>query len=73
MRAGLLVLVAGCFDPSPTAGAPWRFSTKSGNTYSTPVPVTDVNTTARDGCPFVPQANDVSYFERAGDLYSTSR
>ncbi|GEM_PF-3907990 len=33
----------------------------------------DVNTTARDGCPFVPQANDVLYFERAGDLYSTSR
>lgn len=48
-------------------------TTKSGGSYSTPLPVTEVNTTARDGCPYVPQANNVLYFERAGDLYFTSR
>ena len=70
--------------PSPSNGAnvvyfhadPVRniyVSTKTGNTYSAPVPVTEVNTSLRDGCPFVPQANDVLYFERNGDLYYTSR
>jgi hypothetical protein len=47
--------------------------TKSGNTYSAPMPVSEVNTQLRDGCPYVPQSNDVMYFERAGDLYVTTR
>ncbi|MGE0401560.1 MAG: TolB family protein [Kofleriaceae bacterium] len=48
-------------------------STKVGASYTAPVPVSEVNTAQRDGCPYAPQANDVMYFERAGDLYATSR
>ncbi len=48
-------------------------ATKSGGTYSAPASVSEVNTMLRDGCPYVPQSNNVMYFERAGDLYYTSR
>lgn len=48
-------------------------ATKIGAGYGAPVPVSEVNTTVRDGCPYVPQSNDVLLFERAGDLYYSSR
>ncbi|MFN0247741.1 MAG: TolB family protein [Kofleriaceae bacterium] len=48
-------------------------ATKTGNSYTAPVPVSEVNTDLRDACPYAPQSNDVLYFERAGDLYVTTR
>lgn len=59
------------------AGAPRDLyvATRTPNgTYTTPVPVAELNVVAvRDAAPFVLQADDYMIFERAGDLYETTR
>lgn len=42
-------------------------------TFTTPVAVAELNTAARDACPFVLQADDYMIFERAGDIFETTR
>jgi hypothetical protein len=42
-------------------------------TYTTPVPVTEPNTASRDAAPFVSADDKYMMFERAGDIYETSR
>jgi hypothetical protein len=47
---------------------------KKGNgTYTTPVPVTELNTVDRDAAPFVSQDDKHMIFERTSDLYESSR
>jgi len=46
---------------------------KLNGTYNTPVPVTELNTASRDAAPFVSVDNKYMLFERAGDIYETSR
>ena len=46
---------------------------KVNGTYNTPVPVTELNTAARDAAPFVSADDKYMLFERAGDIYETSR
>jgi len=46
---------------------------KSGTSYPTPSPIAELNTTGRDASPFVLQSDDYLLFERAGNLYETSR
>ncbi len=49
-------------------------ATKKGNgTYTAPAPVSELNTGDRDAAPFVLQDNRHMMFERASDLYETSR
>jgi hypothetical protein len=48
-------------------------STKTGASWTAPVPVTDVNTAMRDAAPDVAEADDYMMFERESDLYETSR
>lgn len=50
-------------------------ATRMGNgTYTTPVAVTELNMAAiRDAAPFVLQTDDYMIFERAGDIYETTR
>ncbi|NVB84522.1 MAG: hypothetical protein HOV81_39470 [Kofleriaceae bacterium] len=42
-------------------------------TYTTPVPVTELNTTGRDAAPFVLQSDRYMIFERGGDIYEVTR
>lgn len=48
-------------------------STRAGQSWSAPVPVTDVNTAMRDAAAAIDQADDYMMFERENDLYVTSR
>jgi hypothetical protein len=48
-------------------------STKVGLSWSTPVPVTEVNTAMRDAAPATDEADDYMIFERENQLYETSR
>jgi Tol biopolymer transport system component len=44
-----------------------------GGSFSTPVPVAELNTSGRDACPFVLQADDYMIFERDGDIFESTR
>lgn len=59
------------------AGSPrdiYRASRVGNGTFTTPVPVTELNVpNARDAAPFVLQGDDYMIFERAGDIYETTR
>ena len=44
-----------------------------GGSFATPMPVTELNTAARDACPFVLQNDDYMLFERAGDIFESTR
>lgn len=46
---------------------------KPDGSFMPPAPVAELNTAARDACPFVLQANDYMIFERAGDIFETTR
>ena len=41
--------------------------------FATPSPVSELNTAARDACPFVLQNDDYMIFERAGDIFESTR
>jgi hypothetical protein len=41
--------------------------------FTTPTPVSELNTASRDACPFVLQADDYMIFERAGDIFESTR
>jgi hypothetical protein len=41
--------------------------------FSTPTAVSELNTPVRDACPFVLQADDYMIFERAGDIFESTR
>ena len=41
--------------------------------YSTPVPVTELNTSGRDASPYINAADDRIVFDRDGDLYEAAR
>jgi dipeptidyl aminopeptidase/acylaminoacyl peptidase len=52
----------------------YRATLKGNGTYTMPMPVTELNTAAvRDAAPFVSQTDDYMIFERASDIYETSR
>lgn len=46
---------------------------RQGTTFTTPVPVTDLNTASRDASPFVSADGTRLVFERAGELYESTR
>ncbi len=47
--------------------------TKVGVGWSSPVPVTEVNTVTRDAAPFVTQTDNYMFYEHDGQLYETHR
>lgn len=52
----------------------YRAQLKGNGTYTTPAPVTELNTmAARDAAPFVVQTDDYLVYEKAGDIFETSR
>jgi len=59
------------------AGTPrdlYRATLQGNGTYTTPVPVTELNDTAlRDAAPYVVRTDDYMLFERAGDIFETTR
>jgi hypothetical protein len=46
---------------------------KPNNKFTTPVAISELNTTLRDACPFVLQADDYMIFDHDGDIYETTR
>jgi hypothetical protein len=59
------------------AGSPrdlYRATLKGNGTYTMPMPVTELNMpAARDASPYVVQTDDYMVFERAGDIFETTR
>ncbi len=52
----------------------YRAQLKGDGTYTTPAPVTELNTmAARDAAPFVVQTDDYLVYEKSGDIFETSR
>jgi Tol biopolymer transport system component len=46
---------------------------RQGTTFTTPVPVTEVNTASRDAAPFISADGTRLVFERSGELYESTR
>jgi hypothetical protein len=46
---------------------------RQGATFTTPVPVTELNTASRDAAPFISADGTRLLFERAGELYESTR
>jgi len=49
------------------------YATRTGDTFTTPVPLTELNTAGRDDAPFVLGDERHLLFARDGDIYETSR